>query len=107
MGGLRFIPLLGHYGATKFFDRVFGCGVDQMNQDSKTGAAVDTQIIYPGMVSTAMTNYHSDSYKTCAAQETAAGALRDLGVLTHTHGSFVHTLWGFQAMCTPDWVRHG
>jgi hypothetical protein len=36
-------------------------------------------VLLPGLVSTRMTNYVSNSYNTCMPKETAEGALKDLG----------------------------
>eukprot|EP00355_Strombidium_rassoulzadegani_P000311 CAMPEP_0168613274 /NCGR_PEP_ID=MMETSP0449_2-20121227/3364_1 /TAXON_ID=1082188 /ORGANISM="Strombidium rassoulzadegani, Strain ras09" /LENGTH=73 /DNA_ID=CAMNT_0008653897 /DNA_START=776 /DNA_END=997 /DNA_ORIENTATION=+ len=53
-----------------------------------------------------MTGYHSNWYNTCGPDETSIGTLKDLGSTIYTNGSLIHSLWGIQIRCTPDWVRN-
>lgn len=67
---------------------------------------MDSMVLMPGLVSTRMTNYVSNSYNTCLPEETVLGTLKDLGFRYQTHGSYIHTLWGIQIQCTPEWLRY-
>ena len=49
----------GTYGGTKRFDSVFGTLVHKLNP------FIDTAILYPGPVTTAMTGYEPANYRTC------------------------------------------
>ena len=96
--GIRWYATAGLYGGTKIYDKVLG---EMLNKspasDLKSGlkkGSIDNLILMPGLVSTAMTGYISNSYNTCLPDETAAGSLRDLGRRLYTHGSVIHTLWG-------------
>ena len=63
-------------------------------------------VLMPGLVSTGMTNYISNSYNTCMPEQTVLGTLKDLGFRYQTHGSLIHTLWGIQIHYTPEWLRN-
>ena len=63
-------------------------------------------VLLPGLVSTRMTNYITNSYNTCTPDKTASGAIKDLGFCSHTHGSLIHSIWGLQIKYTPDWLRN-
>lgn len=93
LSGIRWCFGNGIYGGTKGFNRVLAKLIDQSNRGNPWNK-VDSMVVAPGMVTTAMINYAKNSYSTCSTDELVQGCLRDVGFSFLTHGSRVHTLWG-------------
>lgn len=100
---IRHYTTAGTYGGCKRFDKFLGYLIDKGNKPQK---CIDSIVLAPGLVSTAMVGYVNNWYNTCLPDETAQGTLKGLGYTKYTHGSFVHMLWAIQIAWTPDWIRH-
>lgn len=93
------VPGMVQYAATKVYD-------DQLSKsirDSCSKRSIDTLVVHPGIVTTAMTNNAHIAGTTCLPEETSRGSLAQLGLLNHTYGSTIHSIFALEchAVCRP------
>jgi len=97
LSGIRAIPPMGSYGATKRYDSVLGQLINKLNQKEKmksTPCEIDSTILYPSLTTTAMVNFVSAKINCCSTYQSVSGTLRDLGFLSQSNGSHNHNFWG-------------
>lgn len=87
---IRHYTTAGTYGGCKRYDKFLGHTIDRGNEPKDQ---IDSIVLAPGLVSTAMVNYVDNWYNTCKPDETAQGTLKSLGITNYTHGSLVHMMW--------------
>lgn len=85
-------PGMVQYAATKVYDDQFSKSI----RDSYSKRNIDTLIVNPGIVTTAMTNDAHIVGTTCLPEETSRGSLAQLGLLKHTYGSTIHTIFALE-----------
>ena len=77
--GIRPIIRMSLYGPSKRFDLMFSNISDQINQE-KNHDSIDTISLCPGLTKTPMTTKMKHTwYKSCEANESAEGTIKDLG----------------------------
>ena len=109
------MPFFGIYSATKRFNKVFGymnafsygCGPNarQFKDPREAKSSLDFMVYQPGECSTRMNNFRKDRLS-APPQDSAHGALRDLGQKWHTNGALIHSCLNILVNYTPAPVAH-
>jgi 17beta-estradiol 17-dehydrogenase / very-long-chain 3-oxoacyl-CoA reductase len=100
--GLRPVPLLSVYSATKAYVEFFSAAVSEEYKSK----GIIVQCISPGFVATKMSKIRKASFFAPSPDSYVRSALPTLGVTARADGCIAHAIQGFLMLKMPSWLYY-
>ena len=99
------MPFLAVYSGTKTYNKKFSEIINFHNWTSHTAKHVDTLVVKPGSVSTAMNNFKK-GYDVVTPEAVSKGTFTELGIHHYTNGGLRHAATSTFLGLTPNPLIH-